>query len=181
MPRAVLAAVVALLASTAAAPAPALARPASHVFRSPRFELTLPPGWFVAEPRPDPKGRRFVRARRAPAADARVVHFADGRGDYLSVFVDHAADFETDAIWNVRPTPDGAGIEVTAEGAPCGAGDAPTAAGPCSAGNRTLEIGTIPSLRLRGHSYAFQLGNTRRERGVDLDPFRWILQSFRAR
>lgn len=177
--RTTLASFAVLLGSVAPALAPA--RPASRVFRDARFQVTLPPGWFVAEPRPDRRGRRFVPARRARSADARVVHFSDGRGDYLSVYVDHAADFETDAIWNVKPSPDGAGVDVTAEGAMCGAAAGAGPRGPCAAGNGTLEIGTIPSLRLRGHAYVFQLGNTRRERGVDLDPFRWILQSFRAR
>ena len=160
---------------------PALARPASRVIRNARFELVLPPGWFVAEPRPDRRGRRFAPARRAPRADARVLHFADGRGAYLSVFVDHASDFEADAIWNVRVAADAASVEVAAEGEPCGTAAVAGPHGPCSAGNGTLEIGTIPPLKLRGHTYAFLFGNTRREHDVDLDPFRWILRSFRAR
>lgn len=171
-----------VIAVLLAASAPAArARPVSRSFRNARFELTLPPGWFVARPRPDRRGRQFVPARRAPPADARVLHFADGRGNYLSVFVDHANDLEADAIWNLRVAADAASVEVSTEGEPCRTAAVAGPHGPCSAGNGTLEIGTIPSLQLRGHIYAFQLGNTRRERGVDLEPFRWILRSFRAR
>jgi hypothetical protein len=174
-----LAAIALLLAWSA--PAAAHARPASHTFRNARFELTLPPGWFVAEQRPDRSGRRFVSMSGAPAGDARVLHFADGGGNYLSVYVDHAADLEADAIWNVRVAADAASVEIGGEGAMCGSSGGPGPMGPCSGGNGTLEIGTLPPLKLRGHVYAFHFGNTRQEHGVDLEPFRWILGSFRAR
>lgn len=57
----------------------------------------------------------------------------------------------------------------------------PAYEGACTAGNGTLEIVTFPALEIRGHTYAFSFGNTEREVGVDLAPFRTILGSFRAR
>ena len=81
--------------------------------------------------------------------------------------------------WPVRVAPDGVSVELGAEGARCR--DGGTAAGPCSAGNGTLELGTPPPLHLGAHTYTFEFGNAARERNVDLAPFRWILRSFKAR
>jgi len=164
-----------------AAPAPALAGPAgTHTFQHESFTLSLPAGWAVAEQRPGPRGWSYLPARRPQAAtSARLIHFADGRGNYFTVSVDRAIDFEVDAVWTVHPASDGVSVTVGAEGAPCQGGG--TAAGPCSAGNGTFEVGTLPPVRLGAHSYTFVFGNTVKESGVDLAPFRWILQSFQAR
>jgi hypothetical protein len=108
-----------------------------------------------------------------------VVHFADSRGNYFTVSMDHATDLEADAIWTVHPSADGLAVEIGAEGATCQGGS--TSAGPCSVGNGTFEVGTLPPVRFGAHSYTFVFGNTGKERGVDLAPFRWILQSFQAR
>jgi hypothetical protein len=156
--------------------APAAARAYGTTFHHEAFTVRLPAGWRVAEPKPGPKGRRFVPAKSARAAEsARVVHFADGRGNYFTVHVDRAADLEADAIWTVHVGADGASVEVGAEGAPC------TGGGACSAGNGTLEVGTLPPLRFGAHTFTFEFGNTEREQGVSLEPHRWILKSFRAR
>jgi hypothetical protein len=168
-------AVLALLA-LCSAPAPAQARGAGNrTFHHDRFTLLLPPGWWVADWRPGPPARRFAPARKPrAAASARVVHFADGRGDFLTVHVDHANDGEADAVWTLKAR-EGDSLEVGAE-TPCERGR-----GPCSAGNGTLEICTLPAVELRGHRFSFQFGNVRRESGVALDTFRWMLQEFRAR
>lgn len=159
------------------APATADARRAAHrTFRHEHFTLVLLPGWWVADWRPGPAARRFVPAKRPrAAASAAVVHFADARGNFLTVHVDHANDFEADAVWTLRASRDGDGVEIGAE-TPCEKGR-----GPCSAGNGTLEIGTLPAVDLRGHRFSFLLGSVRREQGVELDTFRWMLQEFRAR
>jgi hypothetical protein len=104
-----------------------------------------------------------------------VVHVADGRGNFFSVYVDRASDFEADAVWILRAASDGVSLEVGAE-TPCEPGR-----GPCSVGNGTLEVGTLPALQLSGHRFSFFFGNVRREQGVDLDAFRFLLQEFRAR
>jgi hypothetical protein len=172
---------VAALVAVAAAPAPARAGPYA-TFTHESFTLRLPGGWFVAEWKPAPNGRRAVPMKKAAAArTARVVLVADRRGNYLSIFVDHANDVELDAVWNVHPGADGAGVEVTMEGKPCDRATRSPTAGPCSQGNHTLEIGTLPPVKLQGHAYTFEFGNTEQEVGVSLDPFRWLLQGFRAR
>jgi hypothetical protein len=178
MPRPLL---LAALLVVALAPSPAHAGK-YRTFQHERFTVRLPGGWFVADWKPGPSGRRAVPARKpGAAASARVVVVADHRGNYLSIFVDHANDVELDAVWTVRPGPDGATVEVAAEGKLCERGSGSPMQGPCSQGNRTLEIGTLPALKLRGHAYAFEFGNTQRETGVSLDPFRWLLQGFQAR
>ncbi len=53
--------------------------------------------------------------------------------------------------------------------------------GACSSGNGSLEIGTLPTVRLRGHTFSFEFGNTHTESGVRLDTFRWLLRNFRGR
>jgi hypothetical protein len=170
-------AALAVALALCAVPSAAHARGApKKTFRHERFTLSLPPGWWVADWRPGPPARRFAPAKRPrAAASASVVHFANARGDFFSVYVDHANDFEGDAVWTLRATREGDSVEVGAE-APCERGR-----GPCSAGNGTLEIGTLPAVELHGHRFSFQFGNTRREQGVALDPFRWMLQEFRAR
>jgi hypothetical protein len=161
-----------------AAPAAAHAR-SRRTFEHTRFSVALPGGWYVAERRPGPRGDHFVPARQPrKAVTARVVDLADGRGNWFSIHVDQALDLEADAIWTVRPAPDGASVEIGREGAPCGGSGS---GGACSAGNGTLEIGTLPAVALRGHTFGFAFGNTLREHGVDLETFRWILQNFRAR
>jgi hypothetical protein len=163
-----------------AAPAAARARGTYQSFEHERFSLRLPAGWHVAEERPGPRGRLFVPARHPrAAAGARVVHLADGKGNFFSIHVDQALDIQTDAVWTLHPGADGATVEIGREGAPCAGGAA--AGGPCSAGNGTLEIGTLPPITLRGHTFGFEFGNTKRETGVDLETFRWLLQNFRAR
>ena len=130
---------VLLALALAAALAPSSSLAYGTTFRHDAFTVRLPTGWRVAEPRPGPKGRRFVPAKKPKAASsARVVHFADGRGNYLTVHVDRAADLEADAIWTVHARADGASLEIAAEGPPC------TGGGSCSAGNGTLEIATLP-------------------------------------
>jgi hypothetical protein len=163
------------------APGAALAGPAgTRLFRHESFTVSLPAGWKVAEQRPGPKGWRYVPARKPQAATrARVVHFADARGNYFTVSVDRATDLEVDAVWTVHRSSDGASVEIGAEGPPCQGGG--TTSGPCTAGNGTFEAGTLPAVRVGAHSYTFAFGNTAREQGVDLAPFRWILQSFQAR
>lgn len=184
-----------LLAVTlgAGTPAAARARGETRTFRHARFSIGLPGGWRVSDWKPGPTGKRFVPAKRpGAAASARVVHLADGRGNYLSVHVDQALDVETDAVWTVRAAADGESLEIGREGAMCGgaataasspggAAAPPVSHGPCSAGNRTLELATLPAVKLRGHTYAFEFGNTGRELGVPLETFRWMLQTFRAR
>jgi hypothetical protein len=177
--RAALALAAALVASLAPAPARA-ARYAT--FQHQRFTLRLPVGWFVADWRQGSTGRYAAPAKKPrAAASASIVVVADHRGNYLSIFVDHANDVELDAVWTVRPGADGATVEIGAEGHTCQRGSPTPTQGPCSQGNGTLEIGTLPSLKLRGHAYAFEFGNTKREKGVTLDAFRWLLQGFRAR
>jgi hypothetical protein len=126
-----------------------------------------------------PARTAFVPARHPrAAADARVVHLADRRGNFFSVYVDQALDFEADAIWTVRASVDGSSVEIGREGATCGGrGDLH---GACSSGNGSLEIGTLPIVRLRGHTFRFEFG-TNGESGVRLDTFRWLLRNFRAR
>jgi hypothetical protein len=170
------AALVGFLLSSLLSPVPAHARPAQRTFQHEHFTLPLPAGWFVADVRPGPPGSRYAPTKRPrAAASARVVHFSDGRGNYLSVYVDHAADFEADVVWTVHPSRDGDAVEVGAE-TPCD-----RSRGACPAGNGTLEIGTLPPLPLRGHRFTFVFGNVRKEQGVNLDTFRWLLQEFRAR
>jgi hypothetical protein len=177
--RAVLLLAAALVASLAPAPARA-ARYAT--FQHERFTLRLPAGWFVADWRQGSTGRRAVPAKKPrAAASAPIVIVADRRGNYLSIFVDHANDVELDAVWTVHPGPDGATVEIGAEGKTCERGSPSPTQGPCSQGNGTLEIGTLPALKLNGHRYAFEFGNTQREKGVTLDTFRWLLQGFRTR
>lgn len=147
-----------------------------RTFKHERFTLALPAGWWVADWRPGPPARRFAPAKRPrAAASASVVHFADARGNFFTVHVDHANDFEGDAVWTLRASRDGDALEVGSE-KPCERGKEP-----CTPGNGLLEIGTLPAVELRGHRYSFLFGNTRREEGVSLDAFRWILQEFRAR
>jgi hypothetical protein len=179
IPRAALAVAAALVASLAPAPARA-ARYAT--FQHERFTLRLPTGWFVADWKQGSTGRRAVPAKKPRrSASASVVVVADHRGNYLSIFIDHANDAELDAVWTVRAGSDGATVEIGAEGQTCDRANPSLTQGPCSQGNGTLEIGTLPSLKLRGHAYAFQFGNSQREKGVTLDTYRWLLQGFRAR
>lgn len=169
------AAFTALLLLTAA-PASAEARSAGRMFGHERFTILMPPGWWVADARPGPAARRFAPTKKPrAAAAASVVHFADARWNYFTVFVDHANDFEGDAVWTLRPGKDGETVELGAE-TPC-----ERSRGPCSAGNGTLEIGTLPAVQLGGHRFSFLFGNVRAEQGVNLDTFRWLLQEFRAR
>lgn len=172
---AALAGIAALLAI--ARPAAAQARgTAAWTFHHERYTLVLPPGWWIADWRPGPIERRYARAKRPrAAATAPVVHFSDGRGNYFTVYVDHASDFEADEIWTVRPTRDGESVEIGAE-TPCQRGR-----GACSVGNGTLEIGTLPPVAFHGHRFTFVFGNTRREEGVDHDVYRWMIQEFRPR
>ena len=170
---------LALLLLLAAAPARAGTR---GQFTHERFTLRLPAGWFVADWKPSSNGRRAVPARKpGKAATARIVTVADHRGNYFSIFVDHANDVALDAVWTVRPGKDGATVEIGGEGQPCDPLNRSPTQGPCSRGNRTLEIGTLPALRLNGHAYGFEFGNTQKESGVNLDTFRWLLQGFQAR
>jgi hypothetical protein len=173
-------ALAALVLVTLAAPP---AHAASHGrFSHELFTLRLPSGWFVADWKPAANGRRAVPARKpAAAATARIVTFADRRGNYLSIFVDHASDVALDAVWTVRAGKDGATVEVGNEGNPCDPANRAPTQGPCSRGNRTLEIGTLPALRLKGHTYGFEFGNTQKETGVPLETFRYLLQGFQAR
>ncbi len=181
MPRSACRAVLAAAALLALAPAPARAGRYA-TFTHEHFTLRLPGGWFVADWKPAANGRRAVPAKRPRAAgSASVVLVADRRGNYLSVFVDHANDGEFDAVWTLRAGPEGDTVEVGAEGKPCERGSRSPSPGPCSAGTRTREIATRPARTLRGHRYAFEFGNTERETGVQLDTFRWLLQGFRAR
>ena len=169
------------LVLAALSPAPAHAGK-YRTFQHERFTLRMPGGWFVADWRPGPNGRRAVPAKKPKAAaTARIVVVADHRGNYLSIFVDHVNDVELDAVWTVRAGPDGATVELGGEGKMCERGSRSPTQGPCSQGNRTLEIGTLPSLKLEGHAFAFEFGNTEKEVGVNLDTFRWLLQGFRAR
>jgi hypothetical protein len=165
------------LLALCAAPGSADARgAASRTFRHERFTVVLPPGWWVADWRPGPPARRFAPAKKPrAAASASVVHFADARGNFFTVFVDHANDFEGDAVWTLRAAREGDALELGAE-TPCERGR-----GPCTAGNGLLEIGTLPAVSLLGHRFSFLFGNVRREDGVQLDTFRWMLQEFRAR
>jgi hypothetical protein len=152
------------------------ARSAGRMFGHERFTILMPPGWWVADVRPGPAARRFAPAKKPrAAASASVVHFADARGNFFTVFVDHANDFEGDAVWTLRPGTDGESVELGAE-TPC-----ERSRGPCSGGNGTLEIGTLPAVQLGGHRFSFLFGNVRREEGASLDTYRWMLQEFRAR
>jgi hypothetical protein len=167
---------LALLALSAAPSLAAAARPAHRTFTHERFTLVLPPGWWVADWRAGPPERRFAPAKKPrAAASASVVHFADGRGNFFSVHVDHANDFEGDAVWTLRAAREGDAVEIGAE-KPCERGH-----GPCATGNGILEIGTLPAVELRGHRFSFLFGNVRREDGAPLDTYRWMLQEFRAR
>ena len=153
----------------------------SSVFQHEHFTLKLPAGWQFSDFKPGRK-KRFVPAPAKPGAEKLgEACFADRHGNYFMVFVDPATDFEADAIWEVNVGKDGSSVRVVREGAMCRRPADPTYEGPCSAGNGTLEIGTLPSLDIRGHAYGFRFGNTEREIGVDLAPFRAILRSFRAR
>lgn len=172
-----------LLVLLLAALAPAAAAAARFAtFTHEAFTLRLPGGWFVAQWKPAPNGRRAVPMKKpARARSERVVLLADSRGNYLTVFVDHANDGAFDAVWNVRPGPDGATVEVSTEGKPCERGSASPAQGPCSQGNGTFELSTLPAVRLKGHAFLFEFGNAQREKKPDLELLRWLLQNFRAR
>lgn len=148
------------------------------------YQVTLPPGWEVAEFAPEGGRPRYVETPGREFDASGSAGFADLAGDWFAIEVDPARDFEADAIWNVRVGEDGVSVRVVSEGAMCvptGRGDVPAADEACSAGNGSLEIGTLPSLDIHGHWFWFYFGNTDRETGLDLEPFRGILRSFRAR
>lgn len=160
----------------------ALAQPregSTSTFRNAHFTLGVPRGWWPAKWMAEEGRQRFVPVEDSRSSDASVVAFADAKGNFFSVYLDPETDeVETDAVWTIRAGADGSSVRIEEEGRMCKviAGSE----GPCSAGNGSLEIVTMPALELRGHSYAFRFGNTRREAGVPLGPFRRMLRSFRA-
>jgi hypothetical protein len=147
-------------------------------FHHARFELTLPEGWQVADFAPAGGKKLFVPLSDPSAAEhTEVVHFAHASGAYFTVFVDHGTEVEFDAIWEVKEGADGS-IQIVREGEFCRPLAPETL---CTFGNGSLEIATHPALRLHGVWFGFQFGSVRRETGVNLEPFRTILRSFRAR
>lgn len=150
----------------------------SHV----HYTLGLPAGWEVAAWAPSEGKRRFAPVPRKDVQETSgQVYFADQQGNYFSVLVDRASDFEADTVWRVSARADDSSVRVDSEGAICNKPADPGYEGPCSAGNGSLEIGTIPPLDIQGHTYSFMFGNTERETGVDLEPFRELLRSLHVR
>lgn len=138
------------------------------------FRIAIPPPFRLVE-RSD-----CVRDEQVPPDYCYGrARFEDGQGRWFQVLVDYPpTEASAHAYWTLAPTADGAGIAV--------AGEEPlrrcplTLSGGSSCGpQRGFRIAAW--LELRGHHYLFAFGHERTRKGVDLSPFREMLQSFRAR
>jgi hypothetical protein len=163
----------------AAAPEPAVDAAGRRVHVQRLFSIALPREWERV--RHDDAGGPEHR----PGEN--LVRFEDGRGRFLVVAFDAlGAGFSADATWTLVLLPTGDAVAVAAEEPSC----RPAAYGSsseamdaeldeCPAGDGRLTLAA--TAEVRGHRYAFFFGDERRERGVDLAPFRAALASFRAR
>ena len=156
------------------------AHPARDVFRHERFTIELPAGWRLARPSVAGGRFRFVPVPQGGEdTSGHEVSFADANGNFFVIVIDADMEPEVDALWRVRPGPDGTMVRIEEEGGRCSRPADPSYEGPCAAGDGLLQVGTIPALAIRGHAYVFWFGNTGKESGVDLEPFRAILRGIR--
>lgn len=163
-----LAALAMLLPGAGAPPAP----PVEH--QLPAFRITAAPGFRLVE-RTD-----CVRDPQVPPDYCYGLYrFEDAQGRWFQVLVDYPpTEASAHAYWTLAPTPDGGGIAIAAEEPlrRCPV----TLAGETGCGpQRGFRIAAW--LELRGHHYLFAFGHERARKGVDLQPFREMLRSLRAR
>lgn len=154
-------------------PAAPVQEAAHRRFEQRAFTLTLPRGWRQAAQTP----ASFATAAKPGAGE---FQFRSDDGGFLLVVVDpEAFSLRPDAHWKVEPLGDG--LAIVEEGAPCRReDDPPDIAYECPAGNGRLDVQVSP-VTLKGRYYALFFGNSRVETGVDLQPLREILRSFRAK
>jgi hypothetical protein len=135
-------------------------------FEGKTFTLELPVGW--------------VRDPQEPAASGESHLFRSADGSFISVIVDPGAgDGRGDAWWKTEARGDRMAI-LKEEPACRPEDDPPHIAYGCPAGDGSLVI-SAGDVVLHGHYFHFWSGNTKRETGVDLQPFREILLSLRAK
>jgi hypothetical protein len=153
----------------------------------PPFTVELPTGW-----RGEENSERLGRTVYAGAVDgARTFLYTAEDGSYFSVQVDgRDGGLRPDAVWEVFPAR--GRLAVQWEGPRCcRATERPDVAPACPEGNGQLDVrvlaasltdsGSPKPIRLGEHTYRIQFGNVKREDGVDLEPFRRILASLRAK
>jgi len=135
-------------------------------FEGKTFTLVLPAGW-----QRDPK-------ETSGQGESHLFRSADG--GFISVIVDPGAgDGRGDAWWKTEARGDR--LVILKEEPPCRSeDDPPHIAYGCPAGDGSLVI-SAGDVVLHGHYFHFWFGNTKRETGVDLQPFREILLSLRAK
>lgn len=202
LPRLAIAAVAALLTAGAsgcdlradaaphAAPAASAPRPAA-VDREP----DAPPGlrvhvqrlFTIALPREFERVQHDDSGSRELRPGENLVRFEDGLGRFLVVAFDAAgAGFSVDATWTLVLLPSGDAFAIAAEEPPCRRPTYATSSDAvwaedhdCPEGDGRLTLGA--KAELHGHGFVFFFGDARRERGVELEPFRAALASFRVR
>jgi hypothetical protein len=148
------------------------------------FSFEVPSDWFPAVF--DQGTKTFVPLKNfQPGSLHPAGHliYASPHGDFFLVELDPAGHgVEGDMVWSVEPKNDR--IALLKESPFC-TRPPPSAADEdvsCRAGDGRLTIHLTPYvLGLRGHQYFFSFGNALREAGVDLQVFRDILASFRAK
>ncbi len=148
------------------------ARPAEHELAT--FRMAASPAFRLVE-RSD-----CVRDPQVPPDYCYgLFRFEDGQGRWFQVLVDYPpTEVSAHAYWTLAPSADGEGLAIASEEPlrRCPV----TLAGETGCGpQRGFRIAAW--LELRGHHYLFGFGHDRSRKGVDLEPFREMLRSFRAR
>ena len=107
--------------------------------------------------------------------------YGDSKGDYFDVCVDPVPiDFAADLVWRIGQTPHGFRLTDSNENYCSIAGSG------CAVGDNALSIGILPGssstyTNHAKHQYFFFAGNSKQERGINLQIFRDILASFRLK
>lgn len=107
-------------------------------------------------------------------------NYRSADGSFLAVVVDpEGMGSRADSWWKVEAR--GHGVVIVDEEQPCRPeDDPPDIAYPCPAGDGVLSL-SAGDVVLNGRTFLFFFGSSKREAGVDLQPFRDILLSLRAR
>lgn len=159
------------------------AQPSKVTVEERAFSFQVPGDWFPAVF--DQGTKTFVPLkdfRPGSIQPGGYLIYASPKGDYLLVEFDPGGHgVEGDMTWAVEPRDDR--LALLKEGPFCtrppGVVDEEES---CRVGDGRLTIHLTPYvLRLRGHQYFFSFGNALRETGVELQVFRDILATFRAK
>jgi len=149
------------------------------------FVLRAPAGWHFARQRAFQEFERTDRFECMPApwGDGCQFSFVADDGSYFVLSVDNHTEGATpDRIWTLAASKTDDSMEVVAERSACGLEACQVEDAnedPCPVGNGRLEIFAV--VYLKGHAFAFEFGNLKHEDGVPLEPFRRVLESFKAK